>query len=130
MAELQISVAKVCEIIEAARELAGRIPPTTGDHTTTGDDSPLVFLEEADDDPTRDELTEAIAGLNFEEQADLLALIYLGRGDFDLAGWEDALDQAKTEIEDGDADFMVGDAALASYLGDALEAFGKSCDEI
>jgi hypothetical protein len=127
MPELRISLDKVCQIIEAARELEGRVPPTTGDKTTTGDDSRFVFMEESDDDPTREEIAEAIAGLNVEEQADLLALIYLGRGDVDLAEWDDAVVQAQADIEDGDADFMIGDAALAGYLGDALDALGKSC---
>ena len=39
MPELRISTEKVCAFIEIAREVAGKVPPTTGDDTTTGDDS-------------------------------------------------------------------------------------------
>ncbi len=39
MAELRISSEKVCALIEAAREIAGKVPSTAGDATTTGDDS-------------------------------------------------------------------------------------------
>jgi hypothetical protein len=130
MPELRINPDKVCQIMEAARELAGRVAPTTGDRTTNGDDSPLTFIEQSSDDPTRQQIVEAIAGMNVEEQVDLLALVYLGRGDFDLDEWDDALEEARTRIEDGDADFMIGDAALPAYLGDGLDAFGKSCPDL
>jgi hypothetical protein len=126
MPELRISTAKVCEFIEAARELAGIVPPTTGDRTTTGDDSKLVTIEQ--EGPRRREMVEFIAGLNIAEQVDLLALIYLGRDDFDIVEWDDALRQAEGEIADRDPDYMIGDAALPEYLGDALEAFDRRCD--
>ena len=67
--------------------------------------------------------------LNAEEQMDLLALIYLGRGDFGLDEWSDALSEARDRIDARDADFMIGDRALPAYLGDALEAFGKTCPD-
>jgi hypothetical protein len=130
MPELRINPDKVCQIIEAGRELAGRVAPTTGDRTTNGDDSPLHFIEQDVDDPTRQQIVEMIAGMNVEEQVDLLALIYLGRGDFGLDEWDDALEEARTRIDDADADFMIGDVALPGYLGEALDAFGKSCPDL
>ncbi len=133
MPELRISSEKVCDFIEAARELAGKVPPTTGDHTTTGDDSELVTIEEPegigeDEDSRRRETVEFIAGLNVEEQTDLLALIWLGRSDYDIGEWDDAVAEAEARIAARDPDYMIGDAALPEYLGDGLEAFGMSCD--
>ena len=128
MPELRISTEKVCGFIEAARELAGKVPSTAGDRTTTGDDSRLVTIEEyPGQDARRREAVEFIAGLNVEEQTDLLALIWLGRGDYDLAEWDDALAEAEARIAARDPDYMIGDASLPQYLGDGLEAFGKTC---
>src|SRR2546423_13015227 len=84
MPELRISTEKVCALIEAAREVAGKVPSTAGDHTTTGDDSKLETIEDPeglgeDEDARRSEMIEFIAGLNVEEQTDLLALILVGR---------------------------------------------------
>jgi hypothetical protein len=130
MPELRISTDKVCQFLEAAREVAGKVPATTGDDTSTGDDSPLVFIEEnGDPDPVREQMVEFVSGLNVEEQVDLLALVFLGRGDFALSEWDDALAEATERIRDGDADFMIGDRALPSHLGDALDAFGKTCPD-
>lgn len=129
MPELRISTDKVCALIEAAREVAGLVAPTTGDRTTTGDDSRLVTIEDNPaEDGRRSEIVEFIAGLNTAERTDLLALIYVGRGDFAVAAWRDAVREAATRIADGAADFMIGDAALPEYLGAGLDAFGRSCD--
>lgn len=129
MPELRISTEKVCDFIETARELAGIVPSTAGDHTTTGDDSKLETMEgDPDKDVRRIEAIAFIAGLNVEEQTDLLALIWLGRGDYELSEWDDAVAEAEARIAARDPDYMIGDAALPAYLGDGLEAFGKTCD--
>ena len=133
MAELRISVEKVCALIEAARELAGKVPSTAGDGTTTGDDSSLATIEEPlgdgwDEDGRRHEIIEFIAGLNVEEQTDLLALIWVGRGDYDSAEWDQAVAEAEARIAARDPDYLIGDAALPHYLGDGLEALGRTCD--
>ena len=134
MAELRISTEKVRAVIEAARELAGKVPSTAGDRTTTGDDSRLVTIEDYsgdvafDRDGRRREMIELIAGLNVEEQTDLLALIWLGRGDYEIDEWDAAIVEAEARIAARDPDYMIGDAALPEYLGDGLEAFGRTCD--
>ena len=129
MAELRISIEKVCAFIEAAREVAGKVPSTAGDRTTTGDNRARVTIEDyPGEDERRREMIDFVAGLNVEEQTDLLALIWLGRGDYDLAEWDDALVEAEARIAARDPDYMIGDASLPEYLGGGLEAFGRSCD--
>ena len=62
MPEIRISSDKVCDFIEAAREVAGLVEPTTGDGTTTGDDSKLVTIEEnPDEDDRRGQMVEFVA---------------------------------------------------------------------
>lgn len=130
MPELGINVEKVCALVEAARELAGLEPSTAGDATTTGDDSPLADMVEPSQgmDPRRRETVEFIAGLDAEEQVNLLALILVGRGDYGIEEWDDALTAARDSIDDRSADFMVGDPGLPAYLLEGLDAFGESCD--
>src|SRR5205823_10720448 len=97
MPELRISTAKVEEFILAAREVAGKVAPTTGDRTTTGDDSKLVSIEDYPGDDARvEEMRDFIAGLNVDERVDLLALILVGRGDFDMVEWNDAVNEARS----------------------------------
>lgn len=129
MPELGINPEKVCAFIEAAREVAGLEISTAGDATTSGDDSPLADMIEPEEgvDPRRREMIAFIAGLDAGEQVNLLALIMLGRGDYALEEWEDALVAARDSIDDRSADFMVGDPALPGYLLEGLEAFDESC---
>ncbi|MBX6367662.1 MAG: DUF3775 domain-containing protein [Rhodospirillales bacterium] len=130
MPELRINPDKVCEFLEAAREVAGKVPATSGDQTSTGDDSPLAFMEEdVSRDPVREQMIEFVAGLNVEEQTDLLALIYLGRGDFSLSEWDEALREAGDRIAAGDPRYMIGERALPAYLEEALEKFDKTCPD-
>jgi Protein of unknown function (DUF3775) len=134
MPELRINPDKVCELIDAAQEVAGLEPSTAGDATSTGDDSALETLVEPEEgegmDPRRVEMIEVIAGLNAAEQTDFLALIMLGRGDYDIDEWDEAVIAARDAIDDRSADFMIGDPALPAYLREALDAFGKSCPDL
>jgi uncharacterized protein DUF3775 len=79
-------------------------------------------------DSRRAQIREFIAGLNVAEQVDLLALIFLGRGDFEIREWDDAVREAQDRIADRDPDYMIGDAALPAYLGEGLNAFDMTCD--
>jgi len=134
MPELRISTEKVCAFIETAREVAGKVASNSGDRTTTGDDSKLETIVDEpgqdlyEGDERRRQMVEFVAGLNVEEQTDLLALIWLGRGDYDIAEWDDALEEAEARIAARDPDYMIGDASLPEYLGDGLDAFGRTCD--
>ena len=129
MPELRISAQKVSDFIEAAREVAGLVPSTAGDRTTTGDDSPLTtIVDNPATDARRAQMREFIAGLNVDEQTDLLALIFVGRGDYDVTQWADAVREAEDRIASRDPDYMIGDAALPEYLGDALNALDIACD--
>ncbi|HEV2550556.1 MAG TPA: DUF3775 domain-containing protein [Stellaceae bacterium] len=131
MPELAINPEKICAFIEAAREVAGLVPSTAGDATTTGDDSRFTTMIEPVDgsDPRRREMVSFVAGLDAEEQAHLLALILLGRGDHSIEEWDDALIAARDAIDDKSADFMIGDPAPPAYLMEALEASDESCAE-
>lgn len=130
MPELGINPEKVCAYIEMAREVAGLKISTAGDATSSGDDSPLEsMIEERDgSDPRWREMVAFVGGLDAGEQVNLLALILLGRGDYAIEEWDDALAEARDSIEDRSADFMIGDPALPGYLLEALDAFDEACD--
>ena len=116
MPELRISTDKIEDFVEHALEVAGKVPSTAGDGTTTGDDNEIVALEESEDDPTRGEIVSFLNGLNIEEQVDLLALIYLGRGDYAIEEWDDAVAEAEERIEAGEADYMIGNSMMPGFV--------------
>jgi CheY-like chemotaxis protein len=137
MPELRISTEKVCALMEAGRELGGRSQTAasiqTGagavDDDTGGDDGLLQTLDAVPNDPTRQQIVEMIAGLNVAEQADLLALLFVGRGDYGIEAWDEAVAEATDRLAAGDPDYLVGDMGMPEYLADGLEAFGRACEE-
>src|ERR1700757_1627164 len=86
--DLAISAEKVAAIIAKARQFDVKdVVTDPGSGSNASDDAMLSVLEDHSDDPVRTELAAIIRGLNEDEQVDLVALTWLGRGDGDLADW-------------------------------------------
>ena len=79
----------------------------------------------------RRELVEYVRDLDADETAALLALAWIGRGDYEAEDWERAV-KAAGERDDNDAPasrYLLGLPLLPDYLEDALSAFGRSCED-
>ena len=88
--DLTISAAKIATIIAKARQFDAKDVVTDPDSgSNASDDAMLSVLEDHSDDPVRSELMAIIRGLNEDEQIDLVALTWLGRGDAELSDWDD-----------------------------------------
>jgi len=82
-AELKISPESVCFVIIEAREFDvkdGVSDLHTGSNPT--DDKMTAVLEDHKDDPVTQELTSFIGVMSVEKKINLVALVWLGRGDF------------------------------------------------
>lgn len=74
------------------------------------------------DDIAHDELAALINSLNEDEQATLVALVWLGRGDHQNTDWADIVKQAKDRAEGPTADYLLGIPLLADLLAEGLNA--------
>ena len=81
---LSISPEKVFFIVAKSRQSDGKA--TESDLVTESSDD---RLEDHAKDTDRSELSGFIRCLNVDEQIDLVALMWLGRGDGDLESWRD-----------------------------------------
>ena len=87
---LSISPEKVCFFISKAHQFDGKVAVSDPDSgSNASDDMMLDVLEDHADDPTAQELTSFINALNEDEQVDLVALTWLGRGDGELNECDD-----------------------------------------
>jgi hypothetical protein len=82
------------------------------------------LAEEESDDLTSEELRELIADLNVDETAELVALMWLGRGDYERAEWAEAVEEARQRDRKKAADYLLGMPLLAEWLEDGLETLG------
>ena len=70
-----------------------------------------------------------IRALNEDEQVDLVALTWLGRGDGGLDDWEDLRAEAARAHNRRTAEYLSGIPLLSDYLEEALAQFGHSSEE-
>lgn len=75
------------------------------------------------------ELAGFIQDLNVDEQIDLVALMWLGRGDGDLDNWKDLRSEASRAHNDRTASYLIETPMLADYLEEALSQLGKSPED-
>ncbi len=128
--ELNISIEKVCFIIVKAREFDAKVDPVEPDPgSNPADSGEREVLEDYADDPAVDELRTAINGLNDDETVDLIALAWLGRGDFDKAEWKEARALAVERHRHRSAAYLMGMPALGDYLEEGLSVLGYSCED-
>lgn len=127
---LTIPLAKLTYIIEKAREFDAEVPAGADeDGSNAADDDEREILLDTPDNPTEQELRDAIEGLNTDEQEELLALIWIGRGDFTADEWRDAVRQAREARTGTEADYLIGTPLLADYLEEGVAALGLSLED-
>lgn len=129
---LEINPETVCYIIARAREFdakEGAIIPDEGSNAS--DDREVAVLEDTPDDPVYQEISGLIAALNEDERAELVALMWLGRGDYTIDDWEQALEDAKERAGAREslpvAEYLLGTPLLGDFLADGLDQHGFSC---
>jgi hypothetical protein len=125
----EINTDKVCFVVAKARELLSEDVGAPSDASNATDDDFSIVLTDAGDRPARQELVEFIQGLDADELDALVALAWIGRGDFTRADWRAAIALAGERREGDTAKYLLGIPLLPDYLEDALSAFDQSCGD-
>jgi hypothetical protein len=128
--DLEISPATVCFLISRARAFDVKVLPAERDATTQPDEDEMHdVLEDYGDDPVADEIREAIDDLNEDEQAELVALTWVGRGDFAVDEWDDAVAAARERRTGPTSAYLLGVPLLGDLLEEGFTALGYSCED-
>ncbi|HZT51256.1 MAG TPA: DUF3775 domain-containing protein [Stellaceae bacterium] len=123
--ELSVSRDKLGYIIVKAREFDAKVAPVESDPgSNAADDAEREVLEDYDDDPTFAELREAIDDLNEDEVIDVIAVAWIGRGDFEAEEWEEARALASERHRARSSAYLLGMPALGDYLEEGLAELG------
>lgn len=126
----QIALDTVCRIVLRAREYDVKESPSDEDEGSNPTDDHFVdVLETSGDDPVVQELRAAINELNIDDQCDLVALTWVGRGDYGPEGWREARALAEQQHNNRTADYLLGVPTLADLLEEGLARFDLSCDD-
>lgn len=128
--ELGINPEKVRQVISEARVFDAKeevSDPDSGSNPT--DDMVADVLEDLPDDATYQELVEYIRSLDEEEQINLVALAWLGRGTYSSGEWQDALAEARRAHNSRTAEYLTSLPKLGDYLEDGLAAIEEQQSE-
>jgi hypothetical protein len=128
---LAIPLERLAFIIAKAREFDAEVPaePDAATGSDGPDDDEREILLDTPDNPTEQELRDAIDGLGLPERQELLALMWLGRGDYDADSWPDALREAAESTIANVTDYLVGTPLLGDYLEEGASALDLSLDD-
>jgi len=127
---LEMDTDKICYIVVKAREFDAKEDVVEPDYgSNASDDQFRQVLESYADDVVFEELKSVIDDLNVDEQVQLVALTWVGRGDFSKDEWAEALKTARAAHNDHTAAYLLGTPLLPDYLEEGLAAFDLSCQD-
>jgi hypothetical protein len=131
--ELTIPLETVRIVVDKARAIEAELEPEL-EHEPDIEPTPgganerhahATLVEEEAEDPTESELRELIDELNVDETTELVAIVWIGRGDYEPAEWGDALRDASSRAEaqrSRVANYLLGMPLLADHLEAGLDA--------
>jgi Flp pilus assembly protein TadD len=128
-ARLQVNPDIVQRLVDLARRVHAR------EYTSTPEDPEVqalaaeaVTLSEHRFDHTVDEFRSIIHDLDPRQQQEVVALFRLGRGDHELANWEEALQSARDDWNSDTAEYLLRHPMLADELVNGIEMHGHHID--
>ncbi len=123
-----INTEKVCFVIVKARELECEDEGVEADASNATDDGFTSIMTEEAYRTVRAEIKAAIDAMDEDEQCELVALAWVGRGDYSVEEWKDAVREARGRRQGPTSAYLLGIPLLASFLEDGLGEFGESCE--
>jgi hypothetical protein len=130
MPELTISAEQVGYLIEKAREFDAKDELTdVASGSNASDDRMIDVLEDHADDPVVREITGFINAMSVDEQVDLVALMWLGRGDGSIEEWDALRAEAARNHNHRTAGYLLGEPLLSDFLAEGLDEFGLTWND-
>ena len=127
---MELNPESVCFLIDKAKEFHAKEEVVIPDEPfSPSEDWARQVLADHEDDLTLQEFKAAVDDLEPDQQVALMALMWLGRGDYDEDQWEAACIDAKSEWTPRTAEYLMATPLVADYLDEGLSLLGYSCDE-
>jgi hypothetical protein len=122
MAEIDLNRDTIQFLIDRSREFHTRDDVSFGEEPDIDDEdwSQQVSSSFASD-PYYQELKTTIEDLEPDQQMTLVALMWVGRGDFSADEWGDALKEAAESWTETTADYLIGTPMMSDYLAEGVE---------
>ncbi|MFC7537681.1 DUF3775 domain-containing protein [Sphingomonas sp. GCM10030256] len=126
----------LCRIILRAREYEAQTPSDydageAADNVDDEEEGALSVLDDEINTGVEEELRASFDDLGEDQLAEVMAFCWVGQGTYDASDWDEAMDEANSEVAAGGAiDTLLDMPMLASVMEAGLAAFELSCDGI
>lgn len=127
---LHIRPETLCTLISLAREFQAKeevVFPEIPD--SPSDDWALQVLADHQDDANVAEFRGIVEDMSERQRAELVALMWLGRGDYGIDEWEGAVDDALGDFSIRAAEYLLAHPMLSDHFEEGLIAHDLSCDD-
>jgi hypothetical protein len=121
----------VCALILEAREFHAKVAivdPAPGSNPV--DEGERGVLQDSRDDAVGADLRRLIRDLDDDAIAELVALFWIGRGDYAPGERDAAMAEARRHDRAATPRYLLAQPLLAEFLAEGLQAFGHDCDDI
>ena len=130
MPNLNINPEIVCQLIDRAREFQAQEGVTLPSEPIDAEsDWSMGMISAHEEDLTYQDAAAAIDDLEPDQQIELVALMWIGRGDFDASEWETALAEAEERHTSRTAAYLMSTPMVADYLREGLAELGYGCED-
>lgn len=130
MTDINLNSEIVYQVIEKAKEFHAKeevvIPENPNEFS---EEDFAQILADHQNDLTYQEVKIAIDDLEPDQQITLVAIMYLGRGDFEPHDWDLCLSEAKNGWTKHTASYLLSKPHIADYLEEGLILLGKNSHE-
>lgn len=127
---LDINPETVCYLIQRARNFHVKESVSIPEEPmNASEDWALQVLANHASDPGYNDFIVTVRDLEPDQQANLVALMWLGRGEYEADEWESALSRANSELTSHTAEYLIAKPYLSDYLLEGLDMLGYSCEQ-
>ena len=126
---LNVNPDTVCFLISKARIFHSKedvVMPDLPD--SPSEDWALQALADHAEDTVFQEFKSTIEDLEPDQQQEVVALMWVGREEFDAEEWDAAVEEARAEWTETTAEYLIAHPQLADYLREGLDALGYTCE--
>jgi Protein of unknown function (DUF3775) len=121
MDELSLNPRFLQNLILRTRALMAQEGHVSDDDGNLSDDPGPAALQFNPEDLSRAEIAAEIEDLEPDQQAELVALMWIGRGDMEPEEWEEALALALERHEGATAEYLLAHPHLAEHWDEGLD---------
>jgi len=127
---LNLNPDTVCFLIAKAKEFHAKEAVVIPEEPfSASDDWALQVLADHADDLDYQEFCSTVEDLEPDQLLELVALMWLGRGDYDAEQWDEACSAAQDRKTQRTAEYLISTPLVADYLEEGLDLLGYDCEE-